>query len=578
MPTAGKVTLTEGDAPATPDAGTVILYANNDVVKIKDDTGTETDLTAGGGSGDLSADTLTLNDGSELTIATGAITATAARHTVDTESDGASDDLDTVNGLSANEVCFITANHTDRTVVVKHGTGNISTPDGNDITLDDAIKAALLIGNTAGTGVNAYPVNGGGGGGGIGGSTGATDNAILRANGTGGSTLQNSAATIDGNGRLTTAFVSLPNVTELTISSGAITPTQMYHSVDTEADAASDDLTTIAAGTAGDRLYLFANNGERTVTLKHGTGNISLFYGDDIDLDEAYKMLEFVCDGTSWYQVGGAGIVPLDHGGTGGTTATAARANLGAQKAGEVNVGLVATRTISSGVLSTGGSFSIKAAAESGTTDDLIEITGMTIGDIILLAADSGDTITVKHNDAGATIKIYLSGEADLDLTERNPIMLQLRNTNELVQTYDASGGGGGSGHATAAYEADEGSNYTTTSTSFVDVDGTNFAHTITVPASGKVLVGFAGGISATARVKLNVSAAGSDVAGDDGIFTVQASNVNGSFAYLCTGLTAGSREFKLRWKVNSGTGTIYAGAGLGDFDNHPQFWVIGIE
>ena len=39
-------------------------------------------------------------------------------------------------------------------------------------------------------------------GGGIGGSTGSTDNAILRADGTGGSTLQSSGVTIDDSGNM----------------------------------------------------------------------------------------------------------------------------------------------------------------------------------------------------------------------------------------------------------------------------------------------------------------------------------------------------------------------------------------
>lgn len=44
----------------------------------------------------------------------------------------------------------------------------------------------------------------GGGGGSIGGSTGATDNAIIRADGTGGATIQNSAVTIDDLGNIST--------------------------------------------------------------------------------------------------------------------------------------------------------------------------------------------------------------------------------------------------------------------------------------------------------------------------------------------------------------------------------------
>ena len=49
------------------------------------------------------------------------------------------------------------------------------------------------------------------GGGGIGGSTGATDNAILVSDGTGGGTLKASSATIDGTGNLTAAKLSAVN-------------------------------------------------------------------------------------------------------------------------------------------------------------------------------------------------------------------------------------------------------------------------------------------------------------------------------------------------------------------------------
>jgi len=88
-----------------------------------------------------------LNHGSptELTIATGAITATQTYHTVDTESDAATDDLDTISGGTTGDVIFIQANHTDRTVVVKHGTGNIQTSNSSDISLDDTTKLVHLL-------------------------------------------------------------------------------------------------------------------------------------------------------------------------------------------------------------------------------------------------------------------------------------------------------------------------------------------------------------------------------------------------------------------------------------------------
>lgn len=80
----------------------------------------------------------------ELTIASGVITTTQAAHTVDTQSDAASDDLDTINGMSAEELVFIRPASPARTVVIKHGTGNIFCPGGQDISLAEATDWALL--------------------------------------------------------------------------------------------------------------------------------------------------------------------------------------------------------------------------------------------------------------------------------------------------------------------------------------------------------------------------------------------------------------------------------------------------
>ena len=80
---------------------------------------------------------------SELTIATGAITVTAGYHTVDTEADAASDDLDTINGGTDGAVLVLRAVHTDRTVVVKDGTGNIQI--AGDMSLDNTQDTITLI-------------------------------------------------------------------------------------------------------------------------------------------------------------------------------------------------------------------------------------------------------------------------------------------------------------------------------------------------------------------------------------------------------------------------------------------------
>ena len=69
---------------------------------------------------------------------------------------------------------------------------------------------------------------------------------------------------------------NLGSQAELTISGGVVTITKTYHSIDTEADAATDDLDTISGGTDGDILILRTNNSGRDVTVKDGTGNIDI--------------------------------------------------------------------------------------------------------------------------------------------------------------------------------------------------------------------------------------------------------------------------------------------------------------
>ena len=76
---------------------------------------------------------------------------------------------------------------------------------------------------------------------------------------------------------------------ELTISSGAITPTQFWHTVDTESDASSDNLDTIAAGFDGEFLLLRPANDARTILVRHnqapGATNNILNADNDADIN-----------------------------------------------------------------------------------------------------------------------------------------------------------------------------------------------------------------------------------------------------------------------------------------------------
>ncbi len=82
---------------------------------------------------------------SELTIASGAITVVRNFHTVDTQSDASTDDLDTINGGTAGEVITLRADNTARTVVLKHNTGNIQAPHEDDTPLDTTEKGVRLF-------------------------------------------------------------------------------------------------------------------------------------------------------------------------------------------------------------------------------------------------------------------------------------------------------------------------------------------------------------------------------------------------------------------------------------------------
>lgn len=80
----------------------------------------------------------------ELTIASGVITVTDSRHTVDTQSDASTDDLDTINGGTTGQTLTISPANGARDIVVKHGTGNIISTLGVDITLGNTNDRCIL--------------------------------------------------------------------------------------------------------------------------------------------------------------------------------------------------------------------------------------------------------------------------------------------------------------------------------------------------------------------------------------------------------------------------------------------------
>ena len=98
-----------------------------------------------------------------------------------------------------------------------------------------------------------------------------------------------------------TGFFGFGTATELTISSGAVTATKSYHSIDTEDDDATDDLTSIAGGEQGDILILSPNSSSRTVVVKDGAG---LRLADDFTMDGSTDVIMLIkAVGGVWTEV-----------------------------------------------------------------------------------------------------------------------------------------------------------------------------------------------------------------------------------------------------------------------------------
>ena len=187
-------------------------------------------------SGQLDFDTAT-----ELTIASGAITAINNYHTIDTQSDASSDDLDTITAganVSAGFVLVVQPASSARTVVLKNGTSGADNLDiGADVTLDESYSTYALVYDgsnwrpfsyaaavTASTITGTLAVGSGGTG-----ATSLTDGGVLLGSGTGAvtatSVLTNGQLLI-GDGSTDPALATLTatsNETTITNGSGTIT-------------------------------------------------------------------------------------------------------------------------------------------------------------------------------------------------------------------------------------------------------------------------------------------------------------------------------------------------------------------
>ncbi len=103
---------------------------------------------------------------------------------------------------------------------------------------------------------------------------------------------------------------------------------------------------------------------------------------------------------------------------------------------------------------------------------------------------------------------------------------------------------------------------YSTTSTSSVDIDGTNMSHTITT-TGGDIRVTFSGygRVTGAGGQNLNLSV---DIDSTEYLVLSQENytslqEMNMSFSWIISGLSAGEHTVKMVWSVTSGTGQMYA-------------------
>ncbi len=163
-----NVTVTaDEDSGARSRVGTPwIVIGTSDAIGQRAGVYVELDSAASGGAG--AATEFQFSASSELTIASDAITVTQAYHTVDTEADASTDNLDTISGTVAGSFYLLKAENASRTVVIRDtggGTGNIRTPHAQSISLAEATDGVLLFSNGSTVTVLGYCTKAGDGGG-----------------------------------------------------------------------------------------------------------------------------------------------------------------------------------------------------------------------------------------------------------------------------------------------------------------------------------------------------------------------------------------------------------------------------
>ncbi|MBM4240570.1 MAG: hypothetical protein FJ150_02695 [Euryarchaeota archaeon] len=221
-------------------------------------------------------------------------------------------------------------------------------------------------------------------------------------------------------------------------------------------------------------------------------------------------------------------------------------------------------------------------------------------GQISASAIPTASSEIVVGNSSGVGAAVSPSGDIKIDsdgIVTIQPSSVNL--TTDVVGSLPVGNLNGGSGASSSTYWRGDGTwatvsavahqssrylreltDYTTTSTTFVDVDATNMSITLTTGANRCLigLVGAAANSTGGNLVAFDITVDGTRQ-GDAtwGLLSLNAPSadydMNASFVYMTDILTAGNHTFNLQWRVNAATGTLRGGG-----DCSVEYWILEIK
>lgn len=202
--------------------------------------------------------------------------------------------------------------------------------------------------------------------------------------------------------------------TQLTISSGIITPTGTVHSIETEGGGSTDDLTNVSVSNTvdGQLLLVRCYNAAHVVTLKNkagGSGQLALYDNSDLVLNSTSKWILFKLNGTIWEEVFRNSNTKIIIGGSIGGTANsitlAPSVAIPAYETTQVTFFIpTASNTSSTVVVNTSGLGNLSIKKSFGGSKVLLDIGDLVAGIPAMMVYDGTDQVLLTGRLLGMPV------------------------------------------------------------------------------------------------------------------------------------------------------------------------------